>query len=517
MRTPRASSGHGSIRRMRADRWLVLAGLLVLSQAAAAGLLALEPVLVEGRGLMKAEPQGAYKAPVVRPLSGPLGLALAHEARTGTTALMLQLDAAAQRLLGQEHPQPTFLLVSAEEGGFARRGFWLMRGAGDPEWHADPYVNLAVDADSLEDGSFEEIFAHEAGHVLLRRLLPGLPAGYARVPHSSLAVTDYPTAFDEGFAIHFQALARELTRNPRLRLEDAGFAAKPFIPYWKDALDRTLRIRGVRDNLFVQRQLPWPAHPLAASPDATPLFDPGELKNGQQMMASEGVIATLFYHLLDQPSRSTTALRTRYTDLMRTLRAVNAINLDPGTPVFLRLVQEHIRLFPESRSAWLSTVVGMTYGATVDAQLARASGELALLGRAGDAEAFAAALAPARKALTACEEAVARDPNRLGNALGPELWTAAPDAGAPASQQDPTPVDPAPAAVNLNSAERSLLILWLKLDASTADRALASRAAEGPFKDLADFARRAGLTAEREAQLRAGAAAILAAGPLARE
>ena len=242
MRTPQASGGHRLIRRMRAARWLVLAGLLALSQAAAAGLVAFEPVLVEGRVLMKAEPQGAYKTPVVRPLSGPLGPALAQEARTGTTAFMLQLDAAAQRL---------------------------------------------------------------AGH--------------------------------------------------------------------------------------------------------------------------------------------------------------------------------------------------------------------ALLGRAGDAEAFAARLAPARKALTECVEAVARDPNRLGNALGPELWTAALEAGAPASQQGPTPADPAPAAVNLNTAERSLLILWLKLDASTADGALASRAAEGPFKDLADFARRAGLTAQREAQLRAGAAAILAAGPLARE
>jgi DNA uptake protein ComE-like DNA-binding protein len=264
----------------------------------------------------------------------------------------------------------------------------------------------------------------------------------------------------------------------------------------------------VRDNLFVQRQLPWPAHPLAVSPDATPLFDPGELKNGQQMMASEGVIATLFHHLLDQPSPRTATLRSRYTDLMRTLRAVNASAPDPGTAVFP---------FPERRSVWLSTVIGLTYGATVDAHLARTSGELALLGRAGDAEAFAAKLAPARKALTECVEAVARDPNRLSAALGPELWTAVAEASASASQPGPTAADPAPAAVNLDTAERSSLILWLKLDAGTADGALASRAAEGPFKDLADFARRAGLTAEREAQLRAGAAAILAAGPLARE
>lgn len=499
-------------RRGIAAGWFALGGVLG-NTATAAALQALEPVVIDGRGLLQAAPDGARSVPVVRPLSGALAIALAHEARAGTTAFVLQLDAAAQRLTGRGAPGPTYLLVSQEEGGFARRGFYLARGAAERQWHDEPYVNLVADADSIADGSFEEIFAHELGHVLLRRLLPRLPAGYSRVPHSSLAVTDYPTAFDEGFAIHFQGLARQLTGNPRLRLADAGFGAKPFVPYWRDALDRSLRIRGMRDNLFVQRQLPWP-QPLAASPDATTLFDPGELKNGQQMMASEGVIATLFYHLLDPPEASRGALQARYLDLLRSLRALNSRPLQPDTPVFLRLVQEHLKLFPASRAPWLSTIIGMTYGATVSTDMARAAAELALLGRQGEAEKFAARLAPARKALQGCVEQVARDPQRLEAALGPELWAAAAEALAPAASAS---ADPAPATVNLNTAERGALMLWLGLDAATAGRALSARSADGAFKDLADFARRAGLTAEREAQLRAGAARILAAGPFARE
>jgi hypothetical protein len=51
----------------------VPAGLLALAPAAAAGLVALEPVLVEGRVLMKAEPQAPLRAGAAAILAaGPL-------------------------------------------------------------------------------------------------------------------------------------------------------------------------------------------------------------------------------------------------------------------------------------------------------------------------------------------------------------------------------------------------------------------------------------------------------------
>src|SRR4029077_15287731 len=108
-------------------------------------LVALEPVMVDGRVLMKAEADGTHQAPVVRALAGALATAPAREARRRGTAFVLQLDAAAQRLQGRAQPQPTYLLVSEEEGGFARRGFWLPPPAGAPHRHATPYHNLSVE------------------------------------------------------------------------------------------------------------------------------------------------------------------------------------------------------------------------------------------------------------------------------------------------------------------------------------------------------------------------------------
>ena len=69
-----------------------------------------------------------------------------------------------------------------------------------------------------------------------------------------------------------------MTRNPQLRAQDAGTSFKPFLPYWRDNIDRNLRVRGVRDNLFVQRQAPWPALPTPGNPDTTTLFDTTQLK-----------------------------------------------------------------------------------------------------------------------------------------------------------------------------------------------------------------------------------------------
>src|SRR6185312_6523745 len=95
-----------------------------------------------------------------------------------------------------------------------------------------------VDVNSIRVGDFEEIFAHEMGHIYLRRLLPTLPPGYSRTAHASLSMTDYPTAFDEGFATHFQGLARRLTSNTVLHDTDLGLESKPFLSYWLSNIDR---------------------------------------------------------------------------------------------------------------------------------------------------------------------------------------------------------------------------------------------------------------------------------------
>lgn len=59
------------------------------------------------------------------------------------------------------------------------------------------------------------------------RAVGELPAGAARNVHEIMTLTDYPTAFDEGYAEYFQPLARDATRNPR-----AHEAAKHGLQNW---------------------------------------------------------------------------------------------------------------------------------------------------------------------------------------------------------------------------------------------------------------------------------------------
>ncbi|MBC7982921.1 MAG: hypothetical protein H7Y02_03610 [Candidatus Obscuribacterales bacterium] len=453
---------------------LVVVFAMGIGSAFAAELIVLVPMTAGNQLVMRAGPKGEPQAPILkRAASDSLTKAIALEASRGTLKFMLALDEQAQRIVGVREVAPTYLLRSRQEGGFARHGFWLGSANNNLVWHADPYVDLVVDKPSIDEGSFEEDIAHELGHVLLRRLIPRLPNGFSRNAHSSLAITDYPTAFDEGFAIHFQGLARHLTQNAKLRALDAGLDFKPFLSFWQSNFDRSMRLRGMRENLFVQQQLPA----ALQVGDATSLFDLTHFKSGQQMLASEGVIATLFYHLSIRATDTPTALAERYKSLLASLRTLNSQKLVSSTPLFMNLVQAHIQRAPESRAQWLSTVLDLTYGATASNVVLRDMTKLSTLGQEGRAEEFANMLKQSRVALAALTTQVTRNPQRLGAALGPELWLAVNQKGGAVT-------------INLNTAEKTSLINVLGFESSEADLLIADRSARGPFIDVADFAKR---------------------------
>jgi DNA uptake protein ComE-like DNA-binding protein len=441
----------------------------------AAELVVLVPVTAGNETVMRTGPKGEAPAPVLkRATNDSLTKAIALEASRGATKFMLVLDEQAQNMAGVTSAAPTYLLRSNEEGGFARRGFWLEGAGSSAVWHSDPYVDLVVDKQSIDDGSFEEIFAHELGHVLLHRLIPRLPNGLARNAHSSLAITDYPTAFDEGFAIHFQGLARNLTQNAKLKAIDKGLEFRPFLPYWQSNIDRRFRLRGMRDNLFIQHQLPA----VLQVGDSTSQFDLTHFKNGQQMLASEGVVATLFYHLQILATDTPAQLAERYKSLLTSLRALSSQKLASSTPLFLNLVQAHIQRVPDSRAQWLDTVLNLTYGATASNDVIRNMTKLSALGQEGRAEEFTAVLKQSRAALATLSTQLMRNPQRLGAAVGSELWLAV-------KQPDSSIV-----TINLNTAEKTSLMSVLAFEAGEAELLLANRSARGAFASVADFSTR---------------------------
>ncbi|HEU4627416.1 MAG TPA: helix-hairpin-helix domain-containing protein [Steroidobacteraceae bacterium] len=504
---------------------LLAACMGYIGAAPAAELGVLMPELSGGKAEQKADPHGAMVPVVTRLRSGPLYEQLQKEAVHGFTATMLALDEIAQHKAGAVTPSPTWLYLSTEEGGFARRGFWLrekhdgrdrresrdrpergeVREPDSERFVDEPFVDLVVDAETVANGAFEEIFAHELGHVFLRRLLPKLPQGYSRTPHGSLAVTDNPTAFDEGFAIHFQGLARRLTHNAALRNHDLGLDSKPFVGYWLSNLDRASRVDGMRRNWFVQAQitLPGPGDPVARRDQST-LFDTARLKNGNQMMASEGVLATIFYRWLVPGSAEQSAVLQRYSAVFDALAVLNKQpRLDPEAPLVLDLIEARRSLDAKEGARVLALFIDTTYGATADASLTASFEAVALHGRSGDMAAFVGDLKTARAALARLQETVAHSPSMARAALAPGIWL---------FKEQPNAL-----AVNLNTAEREHLMQLPGIDGATADRALESRRTKGPFKNLTDFTKRSGVNAATAAQLTDLFNAMTKAGTYARQ
>ncbi len=113
----------------------------------------------------------------------------------------------------QDRIEPAYLLLSQHEGGFPRHGFYLKKKGSLIDNTSVSYVELVKNNTKPEDylGSMTQIFPHEMGHVLYHLLSADSDSAvpYATDVHYSTLITDYRTAFNEGFAIHFENMARK--------------------------------------------------------------------------------------------------------------------------------------------------------------------------------------------------------------------------------------------------------------------------------------------------------------------
>jgi len=496
-----------------AKRNIALLVAAILSAPAMAGELGvLKPIIQDNDAVMRARPDGKGQAFVLEQVKqGKLYEALQHEAHQGFTRTMLALDSLAMQVAGEPQGQTSWLMLALEDGGFARCGFWLQEG-GKQRWLNECMVDLVVDQDSIADGSFEEIYAHEIGHVFLRRLLPNLPQGYSRTPHHSFSVTDQQTALDEGFATHFQAIARRFTHNQRLLAQDAGVEYKPYTPLWLSNLDRAYRIEGVRQNWFVHQQIaPSGAEDGIARRELSTMFDRALLKNPAQMLASEGFDATVFYRYT-AAGEGGAALVKRYEALFRALKALNAQKLNTDTPLVPALAQTLSGLSKADGDRFVQVLMDTSYGALASPQLAARAEALGLPGRVGDGEAFVPALKAVRKEMAEQTAAAQARPAMLAEHIGPALWLLHPTLKALGGFQNDAPL-----AINLNTAEREHLMALPGIDAARADRLLSARKQKGAFVSVSDFLASAQLDARDAQAIEQMAAAMQAAGAYPRD
>jgi hypothetical protein len=477
----------------------------------------LEPVRDgAGHALEQKAPDGRL-VPVTRPYLGKFESRLRLVLKAGAPALLPAIDAQARRASRHRMNCPILgkginVYLSDEDGGFARKDLYVETAPGHRVFCPDYFIDITLDDASLEDGTFEEVLAHEYGHVLLRRLLGPIPPTPSRQAHSVLTVTDPITAFDEGFGIQMQPLAARLSATSGFRARVEGRAKPSAADFWLSRRETWLRETAVPHNDFVfESALPGndsDSYARWLDSNTSLPTDLCHLKSGNTMMASEGVAAAFLYRLLSTGADERVE-EHRYAQLVTVLARIGQW---PERAPLVTLVRRWGEVFPDDRSDVNRLFLDITHGATASVAAHDQAQRLSCLGARGSLAMFVPALKAYRDAITTLAARVLDGQTAMDAALGPALWLA--DPAVKIAEQPWSDERKQPLVVDLNTASEPALSLLL------GDRSLASRLIDarrqGLFASLEDASRRAALSPAQAALLQRSATSWATLPPFVR-
>jgi len=442
--------------------------------------------------------------------------------------------------------EPTYLFLGGS-GGYANLGFWLEDAQGQL---IDKRTTSYVGGLSIGEGyfgDFEQLFPHELGHAILQELAGWQQGTLASQVHQVTMVTDYFYAFNEGWAEHFQAVAVDHTANVRLQaLRETPLSVGeqgPYVrlarelkgrrllcpatltlPLWFSQRESHLRYAGVKSNLFayqpaipevlIQRDDPRAAllYQAVVPPDSA-----GTPKNGPQMLASEGLIAALFYQLVNDPRLQQAYREPAFYELflppgcdVSWSQTSPKELFSPMENVYLKLLQvfaRHVRLdgdllgesptiqmvkgyamdYPNEAEALYDVFLGVTQGVTVEPralQVAQdwAAGKLTTTGR--------------QEYLVDLRQRLLGGQVRVDSALAPQLWLRNPDTQVGIWLPDIYRGLPTPYHFNLNAATVVDLRTVPGVGVQLARQIVQVRDERGGFNTLEDLADTPGMTSE---------------------
>jgi hypothetical protein len=232
-----------------------------------------------------------------------------------------------------ERIEPAYLAVTKNQGGFARRGFWLQGPGGEVmDKSRIHYVDLTER--SVTDpfdriSSFTQLYPHELMHSIFKMLSDSIetePVSFNVNMHYFSVITDFNTAFNEGFAEHMENVSvffepsEEIRKGkklnldamePRLKRDIRGFKRDYLWPcrlgYYKSTMlvwyqkfedfkrnKYTVDGRAARAASYPELKNP---RDMIAVRNAGIEQDPGEYLNQVQRMASEGFVSSFFTRL----------------------------------------------------------------------------------------------------------------------------------------------------------------------------------------------------------------------------
>jgi hypothetical protein len=403
---------------------------------------------------------------------------LAHE----TAQLALALYAEAWTLAPPPELAGPVLYLGVEEGGnHVAVGVTLADGTSYPEL---AYVRIEADPDT-----FANTLLHEGGHAMHALLTRDAPSGeemaIAPIPHSTAAVTDRRTAFNEGFAIHLEAVnahcagdagTRAFYDHGELRHGPTGDRKSEYYFPARDVMTYAqtfARYQTVRDGLYAFESAARGDYlrvQLDPARDLRTLRDPGS------MVASEGFVASVLYQVM--AAGGCERLPARYRELFAALRAAEtgagALDAVPLLDLVVALGAPAIDVF-----------LDLSRGVTVDAEAAGLWAQLYDAAIALDLEARERLVAEIEEHRALWRGVAADDPAALARRIGPVVPVAA--AGVEVGVALFGPLQPL--SFDANAAGPALLGLVPGWSAAHVAAYLAERD-RAPFADAADLAKR---------------------------
>jgi hypothetical protein len=353
---------------------------------------------------------------------------------------------------------------------------------------------------------------HEYGHAIMFGLLGAEPPDHPPLlPHTTGAISDDVLAFSEGWGIHFETLAGDRPELVPVRsrlARDVFPVAGPLaqgdsLLEGKDLLSYSQSYRrylAIKENRFATlpridaglaaRGTPMDEELLARWTDTT--ADPARLRTLEQMVASEGLVATLFYRLATAGSPAATADASgarplpsiaRYEAFFEAFAAMTWEADAPSLLEFLARLVEGAETDERRRMVRTALEVFHYVGFIDDAATFHA--ELHGAGHRMDLPHFREALGPASEARAAAVERLVETPDGLLTAAGPELWLSVPDVALGFAIFG---MDPVPLVIDLNSAPEEFLMALPGVDHAIAAAIAARRLHAGPFARLDDLA-----------------------------
>jgi len=272
--------------------------------------------------------------------------------------------------------EPAYLALTENEGGFAKQGFYLVNGESRLNKNHTPYVDITIRAATSPVNklmSFSQLFPHEMGHVLFRLLCTEDSAennSRSVDMHFFSLVTDYPTAFNEGFAEHIENISRLFEKNEGIKtgiqndLEKIAASSQHAIKGFERDFIYPLRIGYYKATMlnWYQKYEDYKRHEQALSgsvrfksaslqlsniEDQLSYRNSGvdikksESRNLVQLHATEGVISSFFTNLSTSKVANNYRDITFYKDFL--LDSVN--NMQSPEELFTPLQNQFIKYF----------------------------------------------------------------------------------------------------------------------------------------------------------------------------